>query len=73
MDNSVRSLYEARKVESKLAQRQMLDIVNPNVVSVEAIRKNFKDDHRNLCDYCGHSHVGVGWGGVGHVGVGWVL
>ena len=34
----------------------MLGIVNPNVVSVEAIRKNFKDDHRDLCAYCGHSH-----------------
>ena len=41
----------------------MLGIVNPNVVSIKAIRKNFKDDHRNLkgqhdqkCDYCGQSH-----------------
>ena len=39
-DNSVRVLYEVQKVESKLAQRQMLGIVNPsNLVSVEAIRK----------------------------------
>ena len=60
-DNSVLALYEVRKIESKLQQRQMLGIVNPStLVSVEAIRKNFKDDHRNLkCDYCGHSHS---WG-----------
>ena len=39
-DNSVRALYEARKVKSKLAQRQMLGIVNPStLVSVEAIKK----------------------------------
>ena len=38
-DNSVRALYEARNVESKLQQRQMLGIVNPNMVSIEAIRK----------------------------------
>ena len=38
-DNSVRALYEMQKVESKLAQRQMLGIVNPStLVSVEAIK-----------------------------------
>ena len=37
-DNSVRALYETRKVESKLQQRHMLGIVNSNV-SVEAIKK----------------------------------
>ena len=37
-DNSVRALYEARKIESKLAQRQMLGIVNPGLVSVDEIR-----------------------------------
>ena len=31
-DNSVRVLYEARKIESKLAQRKMLGIVNPGLV-----------------------------------------
>ena len=67
-DNSVRALYKARKIESKLAQRQMLGIVNPSLVSVEAIKKGFKydhgnsnDDHRDFnghqkCDYCGWSH-----------------
>ena len=39
-DNSVRALYEARKIESKLAQRKLLGIVIPTAsVSVEAIRK----------------------------------
>ena len=38
-DNSVRSLYEARKIESKLAQRKLLGIVTPTAVSVEAIKK----------------------------------
>ena len=37
-DNSVRALYEARKIELKLAQRQMLGIVNPNVVSMDAVK-----------------------------------
>ena len=39
-DNSVRALYEARKVESKLAQRKMLGIANPNLVSVDELKKN---------------------------------
>ena len=64
-DNSVRSLYEARKIELKLAQRQMLGIVNPStLVSVEAVKRGFKCDHRNSndehrdlkCDYCRWSH-----------------
>ena len=45
------------KLNLKLVQRQMLGIVKPNLVSIEAIKKNFKDDHRDLkCDYCGWSH-----------------
>ena len=68
-DNSVRALYEARKIELKLAQRQMLGIVNQSLVSIEEIKKGFKYDHRNndhrdfkgqqhdqKCDYCGWSH-----------------
>ena len=39
-DNSVRALYEARKIESKLAQRKMLGIANPNLVSVARIASN---------------------------------
>ena len=35
-DNSVKALYEARKIESKLAQRKMLGIVTPAALSVEA-------------------------------------
>ena len=38
-DNLVRALYEARKIESKLAQRKLLGIVTPIAVSVEATRK----------------------------------
>ena len=61
-DNSVRALYEARKIESKLAQRKMLGIANPNnLVSVEKLRKkstNFrgKDTHYNNCKFCGCDH-----------------
>ena len=55
MDNSVKVLYEARKVESKLAQRKMLGIVNTNLVSVDAIKNRSKDEIWN-CEYCGHTH-----------------
>ena len=68
-DNSVKALYEARKIESKLAQRKLLGIVTPTALSVEAIKRGFKYDHRNddhrdfkgqqhdqKCDYCGQSH-----------------
>ena len=41
-DNSVKSLYEARKIESKLAQRKLLGIVTPTALSVEAIKRGFK-------------------------------
>ena len=53
-DSSVKALYEARKIESKLAQRKILGIVNPSLVSVNAIKKN--SQYRDKCDYCGHSH-----------------
>ena len=39
-DNSVRALYEARKIESKLAQRKMLGIANPNLISVDELKKS---------------------------------
>ena len=60
-DNSVRALYEARKVESKLAQRKMLGIANPNLISVDELKKSTtfnkrKDNHRIECDKCGCSH-----------------
>ena len=54
-DNSVRALYEARKIELKLQQRQMLGIVNPSLVSVDAIR-NISKEKINDCNYCGWSH-----------------
>ena len=52
-DNSVRALYEARKIESKLAQRKMLGIANLNLVSVDEIRNK---STRNGCDKCECSH-----------------
>ena len=59
-DNSVRALYEARKIKSKLAQRQMLGIANPGLVSVDELRNkstNFKGKPQYTdCKYCGHSH-----------------
>ena len=54
-DNSVKSLYEARKIESKLEQRKMLGIVSPDhLVDVNAVKKKVKF-HKD-CDYCGCSH-----------------
>ena len=58
-DNSVRSLYEARKIESKLAQRKLLGIVTPTAVSVEAIKKGKGKSHTkhySNCKFCGCSH-----------------
>ena len=55
MDNSVNVLYKARKIESKLAQRKLLDVVKPNnLVGVDTIKKNSKYDDK--CDYCGCNH-----------------
>ena len=66
MDNSVKVLYEARKIESKLAQRKMLGIITPAALSVEAIHRSFKSkskSHRRNtqtdytdCKFCGKSH-----------------
>ena len=54
-DNSVKSLYEARKIESKLEQRKMLGIVSPDhLVDVNAVKKKVK--FHKVCDYCGCSH-----------------
>ena len=62
-DNSVGALYEARQIESKLAQRKMLGIANPGLVSVDELRKkstNFrgkdKNTHYTDCKFCGHDH-----------------
>ena len=65
MDNSVKALYEARKIESKLAQRKMLGIVTPAALSVEAIHRSFKSKAKPQsctqtdytdCKFCGKSH-----------------
>ena len=68
MDNSVKALYEARNIESKLAQRKMLGIVTPSALSVEAIHRNFKSKSKSQskgfkshtdytdCKFCGKSH-----------------
>ena len=61
-DNSVRALYEARRIESKLAQRKMLGIANPNLVSVDELRKKStsfnrgKDAFKIDCRFCGCNH-----------------
>ena len=67
-DNSVKALYEARRIESKLVQRKMLGIVTPAALSVEAIHRNFKSKTRSEpkgfktqtdytdCKFCGKSH-----------------
>ena len=57
-DNSVRALYEARKIESKLTQRKMLGIANPNLVSVDELKRSTSSrGNSNIdCRYCGHNH-----------------
>ena len=56
-DNTVKALYEARKIESKLIQRKMLGIVNPSLVSIDAIKQKGKNS-QFYSDYkfCGRSH-----------------
>ena len=62
-DNSVKALYEARKIESKLAQRKLLGIVTPSALSVEVVKKGFKTQsysktHTDFsdCRFCGKAH-----------------
>ena len=55
-DNSVKSLYEARKKESKLAQRKLLGIVTPSALAVEAVKKGKNSQFFSDCKYCGKSH-----------------
>ena len=66
-DNSVKALYEARRIESKLALRKMLGIVTPAALSVEAIHRSFKNKSKSRsqsntqtdytdCKFCGKSH-----------------
>ena len=55
-DNSVKVLYEARKIESKHEQHKLLGIVNPNsLTSIDAIKQKFSREGKS-CDYCGRSH-----------------
>ena len=49
-DNSVRALYEAGMIESKLAQRQMLGIVNKGLVSVDALSRS--TNKISDCKFC---------------------
>ena len=39
----------------------MLGIVNPNLVSVDAIKNRSKDEICDKCDYCGHTHERGKW------------
>ena len=56
-DNSVRALYKAHKVESKLAQRKLLGIVNPSsLVSIDAVKKGKNSQFYSDCKFCGRSH-----------------
>ena len=56
----MKSLYEARKIESKLALRKMLGIANAGLVRVDGVRNRsakFKGkSHYTDCKFCGHSH-----------------
>ena len=55
-DNSVRALYEARKIESKHGQCKLLGIVNPSsLTSIDAIKQKFSREGK-YCDFCGQSH-----------------
>ena len=70
LENSVKALYEARRIESKLAQRKMLGIVTPAVISVEVIHRGFRNKSKSKsqskgfkshtdytdCKYCGKAH-----------------
>ena len=55
--NSVKSLYEARKIESKLEQCKLLGIVTPEgLVDINAVKKGGRSHKISDCDYCAHSH-----------------
>ena len=56
VDNSVKSLYEARKIKSKLEQRKLLGIVTPDrLVDMHAVKKE-KSNYYDDCKFCGKSH-----------------
>ena len=55
-DNSVKALYEARKIESKHEQCKLLGIVSPNsLTTIDAIKCTFSREGK-LCDFCGRNH-----------------
>ena len=55
-DNSVKLLYEARKIESKLEQGKLLGIVTcDHLVDINAVKKG-GSCKVNCCGYCGCSH-----------------
>ena len=56
MDNSVCTLYEAKKIESKLEQHKLLGIITPSsLVGMDAIKsqKKNRSSQDDKCDYCG--------------------
>ena len=55
-DNSVKALYEAIKIESKLAQRKLLGIVTPSALYVEAVKKGKISQFYSDYKFCGRSH-----------------
>ena len=57
-NNSVKSLYKARNIESKLEQSKFLGIVTPDrLVDINAIKKGGKSSSGiQDCNYCGQNH-----------------
>ena len=55
-DNSVKALYDAKKIESKHEQCKLLGIVNPNsLTTIDAIKHTFSREGK-LYDFCGRNH-----------------
>ena len=55
-DNSVKALYEVRKIESKHEQCKVLGIVTPNALtSIDAIKAQKFSKEGEDCDYCGQN------------------
>ena len=55
-DNSVKALYKARKIESKLEQRKLLGIVTPRTIGMDTIKSGKNRSSHEKCDYCGQHH-----------------
>ena len=54
-DNSVKSLYEARKIESKLEQKTPRHNNPDRLVDVHVVKKG-KSNYYSNCKFCGKSH-----------------